>query len=99
MIQGGYEVEMNWNIGHYLPEDASCQEIFKVIIAGHIRAIYEKLQEIQQFHDTGGIQRIDTSQVAMMSFTIALQSHKNNPVIVILQIPFGNYTCFLLIIM
>ena len=41
----GYELEMNWNIGHFLPKDASCQDIFKVQIGGHIQALYEKIQE------------------------------------------------------
>ena len=48
-----YEVEMNWNICRYLPEAGSCQEIFKVIIAGHIQALYEHLVEIQKVHEPG----------------------------------------------
>ena len=49
----GYEVEMNWNMCRYLPEEGSCQEIFKVIIAGHIQALYEHLLEVQRGHDVG----------------------------------------------
>lgn len=64
-VEKGYEVEMNWNIGHYLPEAASCQEIFKVIIAGHIQALYEKLLEVQHCHDTTGSRlRIEISNVS-----------------------------------
>ena len=53
----GYEVEMNWNICRYLPVDGSCQEIFKVIIAGHIQALYEHLLSQQTEPGSTPIQR------------------------------------------
>ncbi len=48
-----YELETNWNICKYLPEDGSCQEIFKVIIAGHIQALYGHLVEAQREFEPG----------------------------------------------
>ncbi|XP_065055976.1 DNA polymerase epsilon catalytic subunit A-like isoform X2 [Rhopilema esculentum] len=42
---GQSQVEMNWNIVNFLPKAASCQEFFKVVIAGHIHAVYTKLKE------------------------------------------------------
>ncbi|CAM1314648.1 POLE (predicted), partial [Pycnogonum litorale] len=34
------DIEMNWDIGKYLPEEASCQENFKILIAGYISSLY-----------------------------------------------------------
>lgn len=48
-----YEVEMNWNICRYLPEEESCQEIFKVVIAGHIQALYAHLLQAQKEVEPG----------------------------------------------
>ena len=36
-------IEMKWSLAKYLPEAASCQEIFIVIIAGHIKELYSAL--------------------------------------------------------
>lgn len=52
-IENSYEVEMNWNICRYLPEEGSCQEIFKVIVAGHIQALYSHLLEVQRECEPG----------------------------------------------
>ena len=63
--ENAYEVEMNWNICRYLPEEGSCQEIFKVIIAGHIQALYSHLIEVQKEFEPGNtpIQRRSQTQV------------------------------------
>ena len=47
------EVEMKWSLSKYLPEAASCQEIFKVLVAGHIRALYTHSQEQLSGHASG----------------------------------------------
>lgn len=39
------EIEMNWNIVHFLPEAGSCQTNFNMIVAGYILAVYNNLQE------------------------------------------------------
>ena len=46
-------IEMKWSLAKYLPEAASCQEIFIVIIAGHIKELYTHLMEQQQSHLSG----------------------------------------------
>ncbi|XP_071842244.1 DNA polymerase epsilon catalytic subunit A-like isoform X2 [Apostichopus japonicus] len=38
-------VEMNWNIMHYLPAGAACQDTYNMIIAGYILAVYKNAQE------------------------------------------------------
>ncbi len=63
------EVEMNWNICKYLPEEGSCQEIFKVIIAGHIQALYSHLVEVQKEFEPGNTpiqRRSDPSQTTQV---------------------------------
>ncbi|KAK3107356.1 hypothetical protein FSP39_012618, partial [Pinctada imbricata] len=42
------EIEMNWNVMHFLPEAAACQTNFNLIIAGYILSVYNQLQEEQQ---------------------------------------------------
>ena len=56
------EVEMNWNICNYLPESSSCQDIFRVLIAGHIHALYTHEVESRRNHTPGStpIQRRHT---------------------------------------
>ncbi|XP_031567678.1 DNA polymerase epsilon catalytic subunit A-like [Actinia tenebrosa] len=39
------QIEMNWNIGKYLPSGASCQNFFQIVIAGHIHAMYKHSSE------------------------------------------------------
>ncbi|KAJ8035463.1 DNA polymerase epsilon catalytic subunit A [Holothuria leucospilota] len=58
-------VEMNWNIMHYLPTGAACQDTFKMIIAGYILAVYKNAQE-ESSHITPGntpIRRRGNTQV------------------------------------
>eukprot|EP00112_Aurelia_sp_Birch-Aquarium-sp1_P000107 Seg1008.10 transcript_id=Seg1008.10/GoldUCD/mRNA.D3Y31 product="DNA polymerase epsilon catalytic subunit A" protein_id=Seg1008.10/GoldUCD/D3Y31 len=47
------KVEMNWNILHFLPQGASCQEFFKVVVAGHILAVYTHMKEQQKSKRSG----------------------------------------------
>ena len=47
------EVEMKWNLAQFLPEAASCQEIFKVVIASHIQALHSHMVEEWQGHSPG----------------------------------------------
>ncbi|XP_041470272.1 DNA polymerase epsilon catalytic subunit A-like isoform X2 [Lytechinus variegatus] len=42
------EVEMNWNIMHYLPTAENCQTTFNMIIAGYILAIHKHIKEEQE---------------------------------------------------
>ncbi|XP_022098482.1 DNA polymerase epsilon catalytic subunit A-like [Acanthaster planci] len=42
------EIEMNWNVMHYLPTAAACQNNFNMIIAGYILAIYRNAQDEQR---------------------------------------------------
>ena len=64
------EVEMNWNVCNYLPESGSCQDIFRVMVAGHIHALYSHEVEGRRNHAPGStpIQRrranITQSQVS-----------------------------------
>ena len=67
---GEPEVEMNWNVCTYLPESGSCQDIFRVIVAGHIHALYSHEAEGRRNHAPGStpIQRranITQSQVCI----------------------------------
>lgn len=47
------EVEMKWNLAQFLPEAASCQEIFKVVIASHIQALHSHMVDQWQGHSPG----------------------------------------------
>jgi DNA polymerase epsilon subunit 1 len=47
------EVEMNWNVCNYLPESGSCQDIFRVMVAGHIHALYSHEVEGRRNHAPG----------------------------------------------
>ncbi|XP_071480194.1 DNA polymerase epsilon catalytic subunit A-like [Diadema antillarum] len=47
------EVEMNWNIMHYLPTAGACQTTFNMIIAGYILAIHKHIQEEQERMNPG----------------------------------------------
>ena len=64
------EVEMNWNMCNYLPESGSCQDIFRVMVAGHIHSLYSHEVEGRRNHAPGStpIQRrhanITQSQVS-----------------------------------
>eukprot|EP00794_Sanderia_malayensis_P002850 gene2850-3296_t len=66
------QVEMNWNICKFLPKSGSCQEFFKIVIAGHIFAVYTHLKEerrIKASADTP-IRRTNT-QARVMAETTA----------------------------
>ncbi|XP_059098833.1 DNA polymerase epsilon catalytic subunit A-like [Tigriopus californicus] len=39
------EIEMNWNMATYLPEEGACQNNFNTVIAGYITANYQYLLE------------------------------------------------------
>lgn len=41
-------VEMNWNIMKFLPEAASCQTNFNIIIAGYIISVYQHIKKEQK---------------------------------------------------
>ena len=65
-------IEMKWSLAKYLPEAASCQEIFLVIIAGHIKELYTHLMEQQQSHLSGGTpvrRRTGSSQTQVSTCT------------------------------
>ena len=47
------EVEMKWNLAQFLPEAASCQEIFKVVIASHIQVLHSHMVEEWRGHSPG----------------------------------------------
>ncbi|KAL5019574.1 hypothetical protein ScPMuIL_002466 [Solemya velum] len=57
------EIEMNWNLMHFLPEAAACQTNFNMIVAGYILSIYNHMQEEQQRMTPGStpIRRHDNS--------------------------------------
>ncbi|TSU24182.1 DNA polymerase epsilon catalytic subunit A [Bagarius yarrelli] len=38
-------IESNWNIMHYLPQAASCQKYFLMIISAYIAAVYHSMKE------------------------------------------------------
>ncbi|KAK2845413.1 hypothetical protein Q7C36_010267 [Tachysurus vachellii] len=38
-------IESNWNIMHYLPQAASCQKYFLMIISAYIAAVYHSMRE------------------------------------------------------
>ncbi|XP_077998858.1 DNA polymerase epsilon catalytic subunit A-like [Glandiceps talaboti] len=58
------EVEMNWNIMHYLPQAGACQTNFNMIVAGYILAVYQHSVEEQRRHTPGNtpIRRRGNSQ-------------------------------------
>ncbi|KAJ8316138.1 hypothetical protein KUTeg_006152 [Tegillarca granosa] len=66
------EIEMNWNIMHFLPEAAACQTNFSMIVAGYILSIYNHLQEEQQRMTPGNTpvkrRHESQSQVQFMAF-------------------------------
>lgn len=43
-------VIMNWNLVEHLPEEASCRESFKIILAGYINAIYTYMKQLAPDH-------------------------------------------------
>lgn len=47
------EIEMNWNIMHFLPEAGACQTNFNLIVAGYILSVYNQLQEEQKVQTPG----------------------------------------------
>lgn len=47
------EVEMNWNLCSYLPDAGSCQDLFRVLVAGHIHALYTHEVEGRRNHAPG----------------------------------------------
>ncbi|XP_037535886.1 DNA polymerase epsilon catalytic subunit A-like [Nematolebias whitei] len=38
-------IESNWNIMHYLPQTASCQKYFLMIVSAYIAAVYHSMKE------------------------------------------------------
>ncbi|XP_052805264.1 DNA polymerase epsilon catalytic subunit A-like [Mya arenaria] len=58
------EIEMNWNIMHFLPTAAACQTNFNMIIAGYILSVYSNFQEEQRRLTPGNtpVRRRNTSQ-------------------------------------
>ncbi|KAF6729526.1 DNA polymerase epsilon catalytic subunit A [Oryzias melastigma] len=38
-------IESNWNIMHYLPQTASCQQYFLMIVSAYIAAVYHSMKE------------------------------------------------------
>jgi DNA polymerase epsilon subunit 1 len=36
------EIEMNWNLSTYLPEEGACQKNFNTVVAGYVMAIYSQ---------------------------------------------------------
>ncbi|XP_048254478.1 DNA polymerase epsilon catalytic subunit A-like isoform X1 [Haliotis rufescens] len=58
------EIEMNWNIVHFLPEAAACQTNFSMIVAGYILSVYNQIDEEQRRLTPGNtpIRRRDSSQ-------------------------------------
>merc|ERR1712048_385256 len=41
----GPEIEMNWNLATYLPEDGAIQKNFNTVVAGYITANFQYLEE------------------------------------------------------
>ncbi|XP_014670833.1 PREDICTED: DNA polymerase epsilon catalytic subunit A-like [Priapulus caudatus] len=41
----GPEVEMNWNIANYLPEECACQTNYNIVIGGYIVEVYQHGQK------------------------------------------------------
>ena len=41
----GPDIEMNWNLASYLPEEGACQKNFNTVIAGYVMAIHQFLQD------------------------------------------------------
>ena len=37
----GPDIEMNWNLASYLPEEGACQKNFNTVIAGYVMAIHQ----------------------------------------------------------
>ena len=64
------EVEMNWNICNYLPEAGSCQDIFRVLVAGHIHALHTHEAEGRRNHAPGStpIQRRTNSTQSQVAY-------------------------------
>ncbi|XP_060084893.1 DNA polymerase epsilon catalytic subunit A-like, partial [Ylistrum balloti] len=42
------EIEMNWNIMHFLPEAGACQTNFNMIVAGYILSVYTNVMDEHQ---------------------------------------------------
>ncbi|KAK3734408.1 hypothetical protein QZH41_010067, partial [Actinostola sp. cb2023] len=63
------QIEMNWNIGKYLPAGASCQNFFQIVVAGHIHAVYKHSLEERRIIQPGTtpIRRRGTSSQSQKS--------------------------------
>ncbi|KAK5871426.1 hypothetical protein PBY51_004310 [Eleginops maclovinus] len=46
-------IESNWNIMQYLPETASCQKYFLMIVSAYIAAVYQSMKEELRRNDPG----------------------------------------------
>ncbi|KAK3514779.1 hypothetical protein QTP70_030670 [Hemibagrus guttatus] len=59
-------IESNWNIMHYLPQAASCQKYFLMIISAYIAAVYHSMREELRRNAPGAtpIKRRGGSQVS-----------------------------------
>ena len=42
----GPDIEMNWNLASYLPEEGACQKNFNTVVAGYVMAIHQVCNEI-----------------------------------------------------
>ncbi|XP_028400533.1 DNA polymerase epsilon catalytic subunit A-like [Dendronephthya gigantea] len=70
-------VEMNWNIGKYLPSSASCQNFFKIVIAKHIHNIHKHLLAERRLIEPGSTpvrKRTGSSQTQKMADSSATPS-------------------------
>ncbi|XP_070548417.1 DNA polymerase epsilon catalytic subunit A-like isoform X2 [Ptychodera flava] len=46
-------LEMNWNIMHYLPQAGACQTNFNLIIGGYIISVYQQMKQEHDRHTPG----------------------------------------------
>ena len=89
------EVEMNWSVCNFLPEAGSCQDIFRVMVAAHIHALYSHEVEGRRNHAPGSTpiqRRLNTSvqsQVCVcecVCVTLSLPFHSSHQTTVSLRV-------------
>ena len=95
------EVEMNWSVCNFLPEAGSCQDIFRVMVAAHIHALFSHEVEGRRNHAPGSTpiqRRLNTSvqsQVCVcvcmsvcVCVTLSLPFHSSHQTTVSLRVSF-----------